>query len=271
MHRNLVAIVLATACQARPATPAEPRPESPVERPSSTGRSSVVPERLAALQACGAAFLEIAHSSSLADAAPIYARGCKDLYREPACHEAIERLPSIEPGQRLVVVATACANAYCPRLPSRAPALCSSDARRATAHDWAQLDAQILAYEFGGDPASPAIQAIAGVMFREVTVDIADHSMPPAAPAQLQLTISVSGTHTVVGIVGGPHWSFSTDPSTTDLAPVVAALQKPPDRAEAEIVIDAAPETPYLIVNAILDALRDAGFVKVSFTIGHNP
>jgi hypothetical protein len=139
-------------------------------------------DRLDAVEKCRAAFAEIASASAFIDAATIYARGCKDLYREPRCRDAVGRLGNaeLEPSQGLLDLATECANAYCPAL-ADPPRLCSAGA----AHfgdelplAWKELDARILGRELEVDPASPGIQRIAGAVFQTVTA----HEVRKPAP-----------------------------------------------------------------------------------------
>jgi biopolymer transport protein ExbD len=271
MRHCVVAIVLVAACHGDGAKVPDESRHAVAVASTPAGSADAVKERLAALQACGDAFGEIARGSAFSDAISIYARGCKDLYREPACHGAIESLAGVEPEARLVAVATACASAYCKKLPPPAPTLCTSDARQATATDWKELDAHILAYELGGDPDSAPIQAVAGAMFREIVVRAPDRSVREAPRAQLQVTISVSGAQAVVGIVGGKQWSVSSAPAGADLAPLIAALQKASNHADVQIVLAAGRDTPHGTVIAVMNALRDAGFTKLALAGGGAP
>jgi hypothetical protein len=141
--------------------------------------------RLEAVEKCRAAFAEIASGSAFTDTAAIYAHGCKDLYREPRCRDAVGRLGNAEldPTQGLLDVATECANAYCPAL-ADPPKLCSAGAAHFgddLAVAWKELDARILGRELDVDPASPGIQRIAGAVFQTATAHVVRKPAPTTA------------------------------------------------------------------------------------------
>ena len=247
------------------------RAASSVE-PASVAGSNEPSERRAAVERCAAAFAQVASDQELTDAASIV-RDCKDLYRAPACRAALERVPTIEPSDRFATVVVACARAYCPELAAPLPALCTSDPEQAGPDDWKELDARILARELGVAPDSPAIQRVAGFLLRATRSEVRRAKSDDLARPQASIRISLMGgdADATVGIVGGDRWPIPRDPQRADLMPLIASLEKLPNRADVMIVLVAQPDTSHRQMIALMEALRDAGFQRFGLSTSPAP
>jgi hypothetical protein len=146
------------------------------------------PGRAVALEKCADAFSQIAAMTELSDTTAIYARGCADLYREPRCHDAVAKLAEVKPADRVDVLWHACATAYCPKMHEPLPELCApgSPVRdlASLVAGWRNLDRRILALELDIDPASPALDRVAGVAVQSVRVSAPPRPSLPVDPVQ---------------------------------------------------------------------------------------
>jgi biopolymer transport protein ExbD len=219
-------------------------------------------DRAAALRSCGDAFGEIGAMapSQLSDVTAIYARGCHDLYSEPACRRAVARLADISPDSRLATLVGECSAAYCDKLDEPKPRVCKPGAKPEAVDlgpAWRELDQRILELELGSK--GPEIARVAGVITHEVTAVAVD--LPRAAAADVatdRIALSVAGDRVTVAIAGRT-WKVGRAPTPAELAPIVAAI----DRSH-QVVIEASKDLQYATVVAVLDALRSAGVTKVS-------
>jgi hypothetical protein len=83
------------------------------------------------------------------------ARACADLYREPRCRDAM--LGSHQPAEMASHIATACAEAYCPRLEAPRPKLCDAGLPAGPSElmsSWRELQRRILELELGAEGLS---------------------------------------------------------------------------------------------------------------------
>ena len=263
--RRVLALIFVLGCHARPRpAPATPTPPPPTPPP----RAAPVVDRSADLARCRDAFAEIAAAAAPANVATIYARGCQDLYRAPACRDVIARLPDLDPAELLATLATTCAKAYCASLDAPRPQLCGPGALPPDAQlpqAWRELDVAILARELGLPRDAPAVEGLAratNALFEPVTVEIP--ASPPRAPRpELRLVMAVSHDHLTIRFEA-QTWQLPTPPRAGDLAPVIAALAVAPHHEDAEIVLEVSGATPYGDVIPVLDALKPAGFTHVA-------
>ena len=121
-----------------------PRPPAPAQGTA---------QRLAAITHCQQGFerfIQTPHPH-----VPDLARACADIYREPACREAM-RSPPADPSMFAATIARTCRDAYCPRLSAPLPRLCGRGdlpVPSELASQWPELQQQILALELGPEAA----------------------------------------------------------------------------------------------------------------------
>lgn len=257
--RRVLALIFVLGCHPAPPPVAPPPPPPP---------AAPVVDRSADVARCRDAFAAIVATTAPANVATIYARGCQDLYRAPACHDVVARLPDLNPADVLATVATTCAKAYCASLEAPRPRLCGPGALPAEAQlpqAWQELDVAILARELGLPRDAPAVQGLARAttaLFGPVRVEIPATPPPPPRP-ELRLAIAATADRVTVRY-DARTWQLSVPLHAGDLAPVIAALAAAPHHEDAEIVLEVSGATPYGDVIPVLDALKTAGFTRVA-------
>ena len=219
-------------------------------------------ELRAALASCADAFRQIAaHDANapFSDVTAIYARGCNDLYSEPACRRAIAQLADVSPDARVATIARACSGAYCAKLGDPKPRLCTAGLGSDTGdlgEEWRELDARILALELGSDGAD--IARVAGALTRETAVKVELPQAPAVPEAVERIAVSLAGDR-VDMTVAGKTWKVGAEPSASELAPILAAIDK-----THQVVITTAQDVHYATISALLQALRAAGVTHVA-------
>jgi biopolymer transport protein ExbD len=231
----------------------------PPRAPSAT----VAPERLAAVERCrrGYANLDPTSPSVAAD----LARACADIYREPACAEAM-RNPPKDPARFAATIAAACRDAYCPRLPAPRPKLCASPDLPPPTQllaEWGVLQQHMLALELGADPKTLA------PLFQPVTVAMPrDLSAAPAAPRPTvrvyakperagQARVWIDGGKSIVVLEDDPAGPLSA----------LARETRASAPEGAQIVFSIDKNARYSLVTALIDAFKKEGFHKFAFSV----
>lgn len=259
--RRVLALIVILGCHASP-PPATPPPPSPPP-------AAPVADQSEDIARCRDAFAEIAAGAAPDHVATIYARGCQDLYRAPACHDVFARLPDLDPSSMLATIATTCAKAYCASLAAPRPRLCGPGPlppESQLPQAWQELDVAILARELGVARDAPPILGLSRattVLFEPVTVEIPAPPPPPPPRPELRLAIAGTSNHLTIQFEA-QTWQLPTPPRAGDLAPVMAALERAPHHEDAQIVLEASGATPYGDVLPVLDALKTAGFTHVA-------
>ena len=220
-------------------------------------------DRLAAVERCRQGFANIDPTSR--SVAADLARACADIYREPACAEAM-RHPPKEPERFAGAIASACRDAYCPHLPSPRPGLCTAAALPPPTEmlaQWGLLQQHILAYELGADPK------LLAPLFQPVTVAV--KRAPTPAPGPGHVTVRVSARPEGVGrarvwIDGGKSLVVLTDEPGGALA-ALARDARAAAPSDADLVLGIDKNLPYSVVAALIDAFKNEGFHKFALSV----
>jgi biopolymer transport protein ExbD len=234
--------------------PVRPPAEPPDERA----------ERLAAVDRCrqGYASINPASPSVAAD----LARACADLYREPACAAAM-RNPPKDPSQFASAIATACRDAYCPRLPAPRPKLCASaDLPPPTEllPQWGVLQQHILALELGVDAK------VLAPLFQTVTVAVKrDPPKParPAGPATVKVWAASQGNGQVRLWIENGRSIVVRESEVADAAASLAHDARATAPPNAQIVLAIDKRLPHGLVVSLMNAFKQEGFEKFSLAV----
>jgi len=186
---------------------------------------------------------------------------CPDLYSKPECGAAWTALfrlaDTAEPP--LDRVATACARAYCDRLPAPRPRLCSQSGtsmkEEAFVAALIELDTAILTLEIG-IPDLAASLAQKSAVFRPIEIPRATAIPLPAKPQQ-----DASRT-LVVSLARG---SLALDGKTITDSELAATIERDctthPD-TPPKVTIRASEDVPYARVIEIIDLTQKAGAIQ---------
>jgi len=239
-------------------------------RPAPAAPTAGFTARLAAIDRCRQGYAALATASP--PRAMNLARACADLYREPACAEAM-RNPGADPSARASTIARACRDAYCPRLLAPRPRLCDEAALPLPSEllsQWAELQQQILALELGVDPA------VLAPFFKPIVVPVKD--VAPAKPAPRAVIVveirpidggrvSVAVEH--LGVVTVRRDAAVGDAAIASLAHN-AVLQLPPG-TDREVILRAEKSVLFDLVQAVLAAFQKEGVTHVAITTSPPP
>jgi hypothetical protein len=223
-------------------------------------------ERMNAIGRCNDALDQITQAAQVADTIAIYAAGCKDIYLQRECADAVGRLAAIEPPERLHVVATSCAHAYCDFFRDDPPRLCKDGTALPAdqlADGWRQLDGRILAHDFDVAPGSAPVGSITGALVKQVDVPLGGGAAK-RAEVHVQIVGRAGGGIDIV--YGATTWIASEPPTDDELAPVKSALAAL-DPAKTTLVLETDPNVSYGTVYPLLDALDKLGFNDVSLRV----
>jgi biopolymer transport protein ExbD len=221
-------------------------------------------ERLAAVDRCrqGYANINPASPSVAAD----LARACADLYREPACAEAM-RNPPKDPAQFASAVSSACRDAYCPHLPAPRPGLCASAALPAPTEllsQWGVLQQHILAFELGVDAKALA------PLFQPVTVAVKrdpPKPVPPAGQATVKVFAATQGNGQVRLWIENRNSIVVREDAVADAAASLAHDARATAPQDAQILLAIDKKLPHGLVVSLIDAFKQEGFGKFAFMV----
>jgi len=246
-------LLLAVACGRRAAVPAPPSKE-----------------KLDAFRRCNEASARVDDpvdpGEEIGSRSAELARACADIYSEPGCAEAW-RHPSPRLEERASAMATACRDAYCPKLPAPRPALCATKDLPPPvemARQWRELQSRIIAHELGVAPE------IVEVLSSTKRVTVSKRITVPAAPEQSPLVVRLDGEGRGARVsIEGREESVLLEPRGKDDA-LAAMFRRAKARAPAGtgVVVGAGATVAYDTVVRVLDVLKDEGFPDVSFAAG---
>ena len=242
--------------------------ESSTERASFAGTAQSIlaanepprhPDAEEAVEACRAALGRLGEVAADGRAA-VVAEGCSDLFVETACKDAMRRSARVGPERRAAELSRACAGAYCPLLPEPKPRLCAEDlselGAEALSAAWTPFVARVHSFDLG--------QAAFGLgdLVTRVSVPVeVPPTVVPGAAIRVAVAGGAEGLEVTFTLPGGGSRSLQT--SDESLARDVAAALAGVSR-EGGAVVAADAGTPRARVVATMDALRAAGFERLS-------
>jgi biopolymer transport protein ExbD len=175
----------------------------------------------------------------------------------PACEQAWAAAGAAAPAARRRLIATACAEAHCPRLSAPKPSLCAETAAKAagiSARDWTELHLRILGARLALE-RYPALQADLAAVLSTVG------AAAPGKTAGAADKISDAEQQAVVKIGIGQQGLFTLGGRQLDADGLAEALQTlRRRRPQATVVIASPPGADYRTMVRLLDLVRRAGY-----------
>ena len=224
-----------------------------------------------AIRECSAG-LEQAAKGHPAEALGKMLEACKNLYVEPRCRDAWQKIAWVSPSEKaakLSQMIDACRVAYCPILPAPRPAICQGKVEDATL-GWGELQLAILSYDLGADRATALAQQLARLLEtrRAAIVDVAASLPTSACSGELTLLLRQDGVWIETNT--SARRFVATCNKTLDRAALTGELcvlgQSHDLSCSHGVTVGADADVAYALVVSALDAAQLAGFSDATLT-----
>jgi biopolymer transport protein ExbD len=219
-------------------------------------------DRLAAVERCRQGYAKINPTSP--SVAVDLASACADLYREPACADAM-RNPPKDPARFAATISAACRDAYCPRLPAPRPDLCATADLLPPIEllaAWGRLQQHILAFELGADPKTLA------PLFQPITVPVKrDTAAPPAPRATVRVFAATQGNGRARIWIENGQSILVRDDAPGEAAAALAHDARATAPADAQVVFSVDKRLPHGLAVSLIDAFKEEGFTRFAFSV----